>query len=207
MHRFKIQRFAPLIWPLIASTTLTAVTVACASIGRVPQAAEQWTTYTWTRGAIPDLDAILEDLNSTTTLLGFDGAVPTTVVAYGNCTAGEFHVHRLLIDSIQTKVTILGEQQIKIRAELTDSGESKITWQDETAHYPSTDPLDVATVSFQDAIRLISQGIEERGLCDQEITVAKVAVNDWSVRCGPPEEVFITCFRLDSDTRLLTPGP
>lgn len=189
----------------IASVCLIGATIACTSAVDSPQASTQKLTIAWNGKEIPDLTAILGELDRAIVQLGFESAVPTTVVAYGHCTTDELTIDRLLIDNIQARSTLFGQQAIKIQTIVSNTGDTEITWLDETAHYPSTDPLDMTTMPFDDAIRLISKGLVDLKECDQDITVAKVAANDWSIRCGPPDKVFITCYRLDSGTGLLVP--
>jgi len=106
----------------------------------------------------------------------------------------------------QTQWTLFGERVFTARV-VVDTTHQTLSMQieDETEQDLSTEPLELSGMSTLEIAKILEEYLDSVERCNDIVVLARGAtISPWYVRCGPPDEVFITCIEIDPETGTLT---
>lgn len=106
----------------------------------------------------------------------------------------------------QTQWTLFGERVFTARV-VVDTAHQTLSMkiEDETEQDLITEPLELSGMSTLEIARILEEYLESIERCNDIVVLARGAtIHPWYVRCGPPDEVFITCIEIDPETGTIT---
>lgn len=110
------------------------------------------------------------------------------------------------LDFRQTRWSLFGERVFAARVEV-DSTQQILSMkvQDETEQYLSTEPLELTGMSTLEIAEVLEMHLAYTERCNGIVVLARSdTAGPWGVRCGPPDEVFIECLEIDSESGKIT---
>ena len=114
---------------------------------------------------------------------------------------GEVHLHFR-----QTRWSFFGERVFAARV-VVDTVQQTLSMnvQDETEQYLSTEPMELDGMSTLEIAKTLENYLASTERCNDRVVLARGnTAGPWGVRCGPPDEVFIECLEIDSETGRIT---
>jgi hypothetical protein len=189
--------------PFVRILIILGLTSACGAspkqIEDVPIAVSGSETQT------PDTDLVIANAQKEVEKI-LPGANLTFFSLVAECQAlselqGEVHLHFR-----QTRLTFSGVRVFAARV-VVDTIQQKLrmTVQDETQQYLTTELLELKGLSAAEIASNLETYLDSVGKCDGTVVLARASTNyPWSVRCGPPNEVFINCINIEPETGDIT---
>jgi hypothetical protein len=106
----------------------------------------------------------------------------------------------------QTRWTLFGQRVFTARV-VIDTAQQTLSMkiQDETEQYLSTEHLELTGMSTLEIAKVLENYLASTDRCNDTVVLARSETADsWYIRCGPPDEVFIECIKIDSETGKVT---
>jgi hypothetical protein len=76
---------------------------------------------------------------------------------------------------------------------------------DETEHYMDMEPLVMDGKGVQEIAGILHDYLVSKNNCSDTVVLSRVRTESpWLVRCGPPNEVFLECIKIDPETGKVT---
>jgi len=110
------------------------------------------------------------------------------------------------LDFSQTQWTLFGERVFTARV-VVDTVQQTLSMkiEDETEQNLITEPLELSGKSTLEIASTLENYLDSVGKCNGTVVLARASTNSpWSVRCGPPDQVFINCIKIDPETGDIT---
>lgn len=193
-------------WPRAAASKVIGVVLILASLvtacGRGKgESAEASIEVSRPGSAEIDFDLMVENAQDEVHRLLPDSYLRYVSLA-AECADLELLRGEVTLEFVQVRGTIFGEQVMIARAKVdTEQQQIHIQTRDETEFYPATELLVLDGLPMGDIVERLQTYLSAQGRCDDVVVLARTNTGGtWGVRCGPPDQVFIECLKIDPAT-------
>ena len=194
-----------LVQALLCALITLPCLVACAPKFREVDLADLPVTISRPNAQEVDVDVVIENARQKVQEI-LPGAYLNFFSFTGRCQNLPEMRGRIYMDFIQVRPA-LPRQRVLIASVSVDTMQQtmEIRTRDYSAYYWSTEPLILEGLKVKEVANLLHEYISISGLSDCIVVLARGSTNGpWTVRCGPPDQVFLACLEIDPVTGEIT---